>query len=504
MQPSTQPAGVLAAIDMGSNSFRLELAQLQNGRYKRIDYLKDSVRLGAGLDASGLLTEEAVQRGLACLQRFAARLKGLPATQVRAVATQTLREARNRNAFLLRAQEALGYPIEVISGREEARLIYAGVAQLQPGEAPRLVVDIGGRSTEMILGQGRTPVVAESYSVGCVSLSMRFFADGQLTQAAFRAAQVAAGAELEEALQPFAPARWQQALGSSGTAGAVAGVLAAAGISDGRITPAGLRWCIERCVDAGHISRLVLPGLKADRHSVLPGGLAILYTLAVHFDIDALFPAKGALRQGVIIDLHERIQAQQLERPGDMRDASVSELQQRFGVDVAQARRVTALALALFDAVQPQPRPDGSSEPRRELAWACALHEVGLMVSHHDHHRHSAYLLAHVDAPGFSQSQQRRIGELVLAQRGGLRKIEPQLAGETFAWQVLCLRLAVIKCHARGDVTPSALSLRARGREAQLSFAPGWAEANPRTLYLLQEEVQVWARNGPLRLALPG
>ncbi len=488
----------MAAVDMGSNSFRLEIAQLQHGRYRRIDYLKETVRLGAGLDAQGLLTEEAVQRGLACLRLFAARLAGFEAGQVRAVATQTLREARNRNAFLLRAQVALGYPIEVISGREEARLIYAGVAHLQPSDEPRLVIDIGGRSTELILGCGRTPLVTESFSVGCVDLSMRFFGDGQLTQPAFRAAQVAAGAELEEALQPFAPERWQQALGASGTAGAVSQVLQAAGITDGRITPDGLRWCIERCIAAGHMDRIQLPSLKPERRAVLPGGLAILYTLAAHFGITALWPAKGALRQGVIIDLHERIEALQRARPGDMRDASVAELQRRFDVDTGQAGRVAGIALALFDAVLPDPDP----ETRRELAWACALHEMGQMVSHHDHHRHSAYLLAHVDAPGFSQSQQRRIGELVLGQRGGLRKIEPQLASETFAWQVMCLRLAAIKCHARGMVSTGVLALSARGRDAQLGFDAGWAETHLRTLYLLREEAQTWARSGPLRLVL--
>jgi exopolyphosphatase/guanosine-5'-triphosphate,3'-diphosphate pyrophosphatase len=503
MQQGPLPPDTLAAIDMGSNSFRLELAQLQQGRYRRVDYLKETVRLGAGLDTNGLLTEEAVQRGLDCLQRFAARLDGLPALQVRAVATQTLREARNRNAFLLRAQEALGYPIEVISGREEARLIYAGVAQLQPSHDTRLVIDIGGRSTELILGQGRTPLVAESYGVGCVSLSMRFFPDGRLTQAAFRAAQVAAGAELEEALQPFAPSRWTQALGSSGTAGAVAAVLQASGMTDGPITPAGLRWCIERCIDAGQMDALTLPGLKPERRAVLPGGLAILYTLAAHFDIQALQPAKGALRQGVVLDLHERIQARQHTSAGDMRDASVAQLQARFGVDTAQATRVTRVALALFDGAQPQLRKNPGSEARRELAWACALHEAGLMVSHHDHHRHSAYMLAHVDAPGFSQSQQRRLGDLVLAQRGGLRKIEPQLASDTFAWQVLCLRLAVIKCHARSEPASQALKLTADGRDARLGFSAAWARAHPRTLFLLREEAEVWGRNGPLTLQLP-
>jgi exopolyphosphatase/guanosine-5'-triphosphate,3'-diphosphate pyrophosphatase len=503
MDTRGNPGEPLAAIDIGSNSFRLEIGALHQGRYRRIDYLKETVRLGAGLDGGGLLTEEAAQRGLACLRRFASRLAGFEPGRVRAVATQTLREAKNRNAFLLRGQEALGHPIEVISGREEARLIYAGVNHLQPappGAPPRLVVDIGGRSTELILGQGRAPLVAESFRVGCVSLSMRYFPEGRITQEGFRQAQVAAGAELEEALEPFARRHWGEALGSSGTAGAVSQVMLAAGVSDGRITPAGLRWCIEQCLRAGHIERIELPGLKADRRAVLPGGLAILYTLATHFDIQALQPAKGALRQGVIVDLHERLEGLHAASPHDMRDATVAELQQRFQADTAQAQRVGSVALALFDAAI----PDADAETRRELGWACALHELGLMVSHHDHHRHSAYLLAHVDAPGFSQSQQRRVSDLVLGQRGGLRKLEPQLASETFAWQVLCLRLAAIKCHARGLVDPHALRLRARQREAQLNFSSAWAATHPRTLFLLQEEAAVWARSGPLRLVLPG
>jgi exopolyphosphatase/guanosine-5'-triphosphate,3'-diphosphate pyrophosphatase len=328
---------------------------------------------------------------------------------------------------------------------------------------------------------------------------MRFFPDGRLTERGFREAQVAAGAELEEAMRPFAREHWREALGSSGTAGAVSQVLAAAGITDGSITPAGLRWCIERCIAAGHVERIDLPSLKPERRFVLPGGLAILYTLAANFDIPALRPAKGALRQGVIIDLHERREVLRRARPGDMRDASVHELQKRFGVDVPQARRVASVALAMFDAA----RPEAPSDVRRELAWACDLHEMGQMVSHHDHHRHSAYLLAHVDAPGFSQSQQRQIGELVLGQRGGLRKVELALASETFAWQVMCLRLAVIKCHARGEVSTTALQLRTRGRDAQLIYSARWAELHPRTVYLLTQEAEAWTRSGPPRLLLP-
>jgi len=491
-------AGLLAAVDLGSNSFRLEIGQIAHGQYRRIDYLKETVRLGGGLDSNGLLTDAAAQRGLDCLQGFANRLAGFRPAQVRVVATQTLREARNRDAFLLRAQSVLGYPIEVISGREEARLIYAGVIQLQPSPLPRLVVDIGGRSTEMIVGQGRQPRNAESFQVGSVSLSQRYFPDGQFSEAAFRAAQIAAGAEFEEALSTFSRRRWAEALGSSGTASAVAQLLLASGVTDGVITPAGLRWCIARCIDAGHIDRLKLPGLRDDRRPVLPGGLAILYTLATHFGIEALRATKGALRQGVIVDLHERLAARQRARGGDMRDTSVAVLQRRFGVDAGQAQRVRAVATALYESVAANGEPDS----RRELGWACDLHEIGMMVSHHDHHRHSAYLLAHVDAAGFSQSQQRRISELVLGQRGGLRKVEHAFVTDTFTWQMLCVRLAVIKCHARGPVDPQALRLSRNGTQATVSFEADWARTHPRTLFLLEEEAAAWTRYGPLQLRL--
>src|SRR3989344_4132310 len=295
----SRPADLLAAIDMGSNSFRLEIAQVSKGKYKRIDYLKETVRLGAGLDSRGMLTEEATQRGLACLATFAQRLKGFEPWQVRAVATQTLREARNRDAFLQRGNRVLGWPIEVVSGREEARLIYQGVSRLQPSALPRLVIDIGGRSTEMILGTGRSARQVESFAVGSVSLSMQHFPQGTYTAENFRAAQIAAGAELEEALTLFPREAWAEALGSSGTVGAVAQILAANGITDGSITPEGLR------------------------------------------------PARGALRQGVIFDLDDRIEATRDHRQPDPRDTSVRELQRRFQVDTAQAARVRQRALSL-------------------------------------------------------------------------------------------------------------------------------------------------------------
>jgi exopolyphosphatase/guanosine-5'-triphosphate,3'-diphosphate pyrophosphatase len=332
-----------------------------------------------------------------------------------------------------------------------------------------------------------------------VSLSLKYFGEGRFTEAAFRQAQIAAGAELEEALEPFGAQHWKEALGSSGTVGAVSQLLAASNVTDGRITPEGLRWLMEQCLQAGRVDKLTLPGLKEDRRAVIAGGLAILYTLAAHFDIAALQPARGALRQGVIFDLDERLHATDLPQDGhDIRDASVRELQRRFMVDTHQAARVTSVAKALYAGVQPK----SNAEIRRELLWACALHEIGMMVSHHDHHRHSAYVLDHVDAPGFSQSQLRRVGALVLGQRGGLRKVETSLTREEFAWQLLCLRLGVIKCHARGDVSTDAMRVKRSGSIAEVGFEAGWTDSHPRTRHLLEEEAAMWERSGPLKLEL--
>ncbi|MCY4755603.1 Ppx/GppA phosphatase family protein [Pelomonas aquatica] len=484
---------IWASIDIGSNSFRLELARMSGERYQRLSYVKESVRLGAGLDAQGMLTEAAMERGLACLKGFGEQLGGIPPRHVRAVATQTLREARNRNAFLARAQAVLGHPVEVISGREEARLIFAGVARLQPSARPRLVIDIGGRSTEMILGSGRRPLLAESFGVGSVGLSLRFFADGRYTEEAFRAAQVAAGAELEEALTLFRPELWQEALGSSGTVGAVSQILAASGRTDGRITPAALRWCIEQCLAAGSQDGLQLAGLKDDRRPVVAGGLCILYTLLTQFGIAELLPTKGALRQGVIFDLAERLQPSGARDP---RAASVAELQARFGVDLAQADRVAAQAERLYRQLAPRP----AAELLHELRWAAALHELGMLVSHHDHHRHSAYVIGHVDAAGFSTNQLQRLAALALGQRGGLRKMESQLADSTLLEQLVALRLAVILCHARTAAAADGLKLARAGRQLTLRCPRSWSADQARTRFLLKEESEAWARTGLLDL----
>jgi exopolyphosphatase/guanosine-5'-triphosphate,3'-diphosphate pyrophosphatase len=338
---------------------------------------------------------------------------------------------------------------------------------------------------------------AESFQVGSVSLSMRFFPDGKFSAESFRAAQVAAGAELEEALSLFKPAMWAEALGSSGTVGAVSQVLAAARVTDGRITVDALRWCIEQCLAAGHMDKLKLPGLKEDRRAVVGGGLCILYTLLTQLGISELLPAKGALRQGVIFDLVERA-SDDPQAAHDMRDASVDALQQRFGIDLAQATRVQTLSQALYKQTVSRPL----RELQRELGWAAALHEIGMTVSHHDHHRHSAYLLSHMDAAGFSQNQLKRLGDLALGQRGGLRKLDAQLKDDTLLWQLLCLRLAVIANHGRKTMNTKALKLSRQGRKVLLTLPRPWASEQPRTVFQLQEEAQAWSKSGVLELAL--
>ena len=319
-QPLSSSA--LAAIDLGSNSFRLEVGEVIGNSYRRELCQKSMVSLGAGLDAQGVLSREAIDRGIRCLQGFTVELAKLNPSHVRVVATQTLREAVNRDEFLHRAEAMLGLPVEVISGHEEARLIYAGVSFLHPSTRRRLVIDIGGRSTELIVGEGRKLDALESFRVGSASISQEFFAAGRMTAAAFRAAQLAVSSELAHALEPFSAEAWQEAMGASGTSGSISAVLKAYGITDGSLTPKGLRWMISRCIIAGRVDRLKLRGLKEKRRSVLPGGLAILYTLAMHCGIRSLQSAKGALRQGVIVDLHERRMAARRESSEALKMAS--------------------------------------------------------------------------------------------------------------------------------------------------------------------------------------
>ena len=488
-----QNGTLLAAVDLGSNSFRLEIGRLDHGRIQRTEYHKETVRQGNGLDADRNLTLDAMQRGWDCLARFGERLAGFKKAQVRAVATQTLREARNRDEFLGRAHKILGFPIDVISGHEEARLIYQGVAHMLPQSTERrLVVDIGGRSTEMILGTGLDPLTMESYRVGSVAWSMKYFPDGQFSARAFETAQIAAKAVLDEAVNAYRSSAWDVAYGSSGTIGAVSDVLYAAGWPQGQVTRAGLEWLLERLVKAQSAERLKLDGMKDDRRAVIGGGVSVLMAVFELLDIVEMQAAQGALRHGVLYDLLDR--EQDLT---DLRSTTVQRITKKFDADAVQAGRVSRVSLHLF-LMAGGGLPGAESERfQRKLNWAAQLHEIGSQISHSDYHKHGAYILDNIDAPGFANPELHRLSLLVLGHRGKLRKLDVDFEDRMFVQQLLCLRLAVILCHARRDPDLVGMELEAGvepGRLFVLNCPQGWAERFPQSAWLLHEEVLAWQK----------
>jgi len=490
-----QNGTLLAAVDLGSNSFRLEVGRYDSGHIERVEYLKETVRQGSGLDENKNLSLVAMERGWECLARFGERLQGFKKHQVRAVATQTLREARNRDDFLRKGQALLGFSIDVVSGHEEARLIYQGVSHLLPqSDERRLVFDIGGRSTEVILGQAYTPLKMESYRLGSVAWSSRYFPRGQFTTATLKTATVAAKAVLDEAADTFPTAQWSVAYGSSGTVGAVSDMLHANGFPANVVTRDGLTWLTERLLQAGHVDALRLEGIKDDRRPVLCGGLSVLVALFDLFELHTLQRAEGALRQGALFDLIDRGNDQT-----DVRERTVRWLGERFATDQAQAQRVAHAATSLFAQVATQDPLNGRYS--QKLVWAAHLHEIGAHISHASVHRHGAYILDHVDAPGFSLPELHRMSQLVLGQRGKLRKLDQSLEDELFAKQLLCLRLAVLLCHARKDPELAALRLSYRAGQFKLTAVPGWSRQYPQSAWLLQEEEQAWLKS-PWRLSI--
>lgn len=483
-----QNGTLLAAVDLGSNSFRLEIGRYHSGHIERIEYIKEAVRQGGGLDDNKVLSQAAMQRGWECLARFGERLHGFKKQQVRAVATQTLREARNRDDFLREAQAILGFPIEVISGQEEARLIYQGVSHLLPqSDEKRLVVDIGGRSTEMILGQNYEARRMESYRLGSVAWSTKYFARGQFTAAAFKTAEIAAKAVLDEALDTFPPTEWTVAYGSSGTVSAVADMLAANGWASGLVTRSGLDWLVERLIKAGNLDQLRIDGLKDDRRPVLGGGVSVLRAIFDLFDIQQMIPAQGALRQGALFDLIDR-----QSDDTDVRERTVRWLAERFSIDEGQAKRVSDVATALFAQIAAEDPQSGRYS--QKLAWAARLHEIGTHISHDRSYHHGAYILDNVDAPGFSIPELHRMSQLVLGQRGKLKKMESSLNDELFAKQLVCLRLAVILCHARQTPEYEAVRLAFKAGAFKVTTTPGWAKRYPQSAWLLSEEALAWQK----------
>jgi exopolyphosphatase/guanosine-5'-triphosphate,3'-diphosphate pyrophosphatase len=485
---------LLAAIDLGSNSFRLEIGRYDHGQIQRVAYLKETVRQGNGLDEDRNLTEEAMQRGWDCLARFAERLSGFKKSQVRAVATQTLREAKNREEFLKRGCEILGFPIEVIAGTEEARLIYQGVAHMLPSDNERrLVIDIGGRSTELVLGQGLNASETASFRVGSVTWSMKYFPEGVFTEQAFYRADIAAQAVLEEAISAYPRSQWNKAYGASGSVGAVAEILELAGFPQGEITLDGLDWLVKCLVRAGTAGKVQLEGLRDDRRAVIGGGISILRALMTILQVETLHVAQGALRHGVLYEMVERE-----GHDSDMRDLSAQRLALKFAVDTQQGQRVNQVAQHLLrDMYADDPIEEAQIDRlRRKLYWAAQLHEVGVAISHSDYHKHGAYILDNADLVGFSMFELHRLSLLVLGQRGKLKKLESELEENEFAKMLMALRLSLILCHARKDPDHQVLHLSCDEHKQRITLtAPdSWVNDYPQSTHLLKLETASWQK----------
>jgi len=479
----------IAAVDLGSNSFHCQIARVDGDQTYPLDGLREPVRLGAGLDENKILDEASQARAIVCLQRFSERLRSFQPSDVRALGTNTLRVAKNAAAFLKKAEAALGFPIEVIAGREEARLIYLGVSHSLPmTDERRLVVDIGGGSTEFIIGEGYKPQRLDSLYMGCVSYSRLFFGDGKLSKNAFKQAELAARTELQHIVSGFSRRHWKRAVGSSGSARALALVLQLNGLNnpgESGITPLGLERLRAQLIRAGHLSRIDVAGLREDRTAVLPGGLAIMIAVLAELGIERMDVADGAMREGILYDMLGRT------RHRDTREATVTQFMQRYHVDAPQARRVGQIAINLYERLA-----GIHARGAPYLAWAAKLHEIGISVAYSGYHRHSAYIVANADMPGFTREEQHRIAQLLLAHRRSLKKVIIEL-DEASDWRMMfALRLAVVFCQRRSSINPRILSARASDGKFRLAMDSAWLQRNPLTSTALREEISEWAKIG--------
>jgi exopolyphosphatase/guanosine-5'-triphosphate,3'-diphosphate pyrophosphatase len=491
--PESNRSDTFAAVDLGSNSFHMKIVRVVQDEVQDVDRLRERVRLAAGLRADKTLSEEALARAFETLARFGERIGHIPAKQVRAVGTNTLRQVRNPKAVLRKAAEALGHPIEIISGQEEARLIYLGVSHSLPFEDERrLVVDIGGGSTECIIGEAFEPHRTASLFMGCVSYTQSFFPEGELSEENMESAQTAARVELETIEDRFKSLGWERAYGSSGTILAVDAVIRENGWGPG-ITRKGLKKLERAIVESGKISKLALPGLSEERSPVFPGGVAILRSVFDALGVEVMEPSTGALREGVLHDLIGRI------RHEDSRERAIQRLVEQYRVDTVQAGRVERAALTALKNL----RSDwglSEHEHRQLLIWAARLHEIGLTISYSGYQRHGAYIVANSELSGFSIDEQKLLAALILAHR---RKI-PRAAFEelTFVDEetalrlAIVLRLAVLLNRSRSPSLHPSIKLSGKKKGLSIAFPSGWLEGHPLTRADLEEEAALLRKAG--------
>lgn len=474
-----------ATIDLGSNSFHMMVARHSNDQLVIIDKMKEMVRLAGGLNEQQLLTDEAIENGISCLEKFGQRLKEIPGSNVRVVGTNTLRQARNGGLFLTKARAALGHSIDIIAGREEARLIYVGVANtIFNDKHKRLVIDIGGGSTEFIVGKGFDPLLTESLYMGCVNTTRRFFDDGEINNKRMRKAILFARQELESVESIYKREGWKIAYGTSGSIGAIQQVLTENGWSDSAITLPALKKLKEKLIDIGHVDKIELPGLTNKRIPVFAGGVAILIGCFEALEIDDMSVCHGALREGLLYDLLGRRQEK------DIRNESVKAMAAQYTVDTDHTERVKNTANILFKQV----KKDWSlNKPDNKLInWSCELHTIGLRVAHSQYHKHGAYLVTHSDMPGFSKQEQAQLASLIRFHRRKLNQEDLQACNQGSNERMTCLyiimRLAVLLHRSRMQDPLPEIKLAVDDKDLQLAFPENWLAEHPLTETDLETE----------------
>lgn len=476
---------MFAAVDLGSNSFRLHIGRHDGDTIRIVKSARDPVRLGAGFDNKGNLTPAAMQSAIASLTRFNSILSTYPLDAVRVVATNAMRMANNSAVFLPAAEAAIAYPIEIISGEEEGRLIYMGVASSLPSLTERrLVLDIGGGSTELILGRGHEIEQVESFSIGTVPQTLSFFREGKIDADTFDAAILSARSRFEDGAHAYRAERWSCAYGSSGTIRAIADAIGKNGLGDGTLSLKSLEALKRRLIQFGHAGKIDLIGMKADRTTSIPGGLAILIAVMQELGIKVMKPIEAGLRMGVLWDLQLRATKR------DRREQSVRDFTQRFHADVKRADFAAHTASAMLSLLKPT-----DDKYVKLLNWAGLLHEIGLAVSHSGYHKHAAYMIEHADLSGFTTREQRLMSNLVLAQKGNLRKVGDSLADADFVKAILALRLAVMFMHAHIAVDIDEVRLKIKSK-IELELPKAWVNDHPTVAYLLDKEKECWSEVG--------
>ncbi|MGD9425554.1 exopolyphosphatase [Pantoea sp. NSTU24] len=488
---STPKPQEFAAIDLGSNSFHMVIARVVDGAMQVLGRLKQRVHLADGLDAQHNLSEEAMERGLACLALFAERLQGFSPSNVTIVGTHTLREAVNAETFLQRAAEVIPYPIEVISGHEEARLIFMGVEHTQPEKGRKLVIDIGGGSTELVIGEDFEPQLVESRRMGCVSFAQLYFPKGEISRENFRRARLAAAQKLETLAWQYRLHGWQYALGASGTIKAACEVLQAMDEKEKLITPERLDKLYDEVMKHKSFAALSLPGLSEERKSVFVPGLAILCGVFDALAIRELRLSDGALREGVLYEMEGRFRHQ------DIRSRTAQSLANHYAIDSDQARRVLETTEQLYLQWREQNPKLANPQLAALLKWAAMLHEVGLTINHSALQRHSAYILQNTNLPGFNQDQQMLLAALVRFHRKAVKLDElPRVTlfkKKQFVPLIFLLRLGTLLNNQRQATTrPDSLTLKCDDGHWTLVFPAGYFSQNNLVQLDLEREQVYW------------